>query len=240
MKLTYSYRALTDWGDVLRGQSFIDILESAGLKVEGVDGKEPIKKEFKAGALSEHWAGRGLPGQHSTCYFLFKGQGKCKFSGMVTWHRDLPEESTYFNSLNVWLSIGKSRPDPVWFLDLGDRLFGWSQAYYGFISLDTLYDPLHRPAAKRLFIPKLFWANYFGQDYLSCSDFRLPVPAADLPTGKRMVLGSSFDDPCLADETYLSSVAEEIGLGWFGEGNADEYRIPDLDFALLWRSGRSL
>jgi hypothetical protein len=234
VKLTYSFRSLADWHDLKRGKELVDVLKASDFVIEKVDDKEPIRKNFEEQRLPNYWVGRGLPGQHSTCYFLFKGSRPYKFSGMVTWKRDLPTGSTWLNTLHLDITIsGKSRPESDALLNLGDKLFSWSQAVHGFITDAALYSPLVRPPAMRLYIPKLFWVNYFGQEYLSNPDFRIAVPSTTLRSGVRVDLGSIYDDPRSADEGYLREAKMKFGLGWFGEGKPDELRMPAFDFSAL-------
>lgn len=236
VKLAYSYRSLMDWGDISRGHDLVQLLECSGLKIEKVDDKEPVRQDFLAQELPSYWLGRGLPGQHLTCYFLFKGSRPYKFSGMVTWKRLLPDESTWMNTLHMDFTIsGKTRPEPDWLVGVGDQLFGWTQASHGFITDASLFNPLGRSPAKRLYLPQLFWVNYFGLDYLSSPDFCVPTAAVDMPSGKRLVIGNGYDDARLADKGFLETIVAEFGLGWFGEGHPDEFRMPDFDFSALRR-----
>jgi hypothetical protein len=76
LKIAYKFYSLKDFSDLSIGERFLEILLSAELLIDKADDKEPIKKEFVIGNISEFWKGLGIKGESSTCYFLFKGTKK--------------------------------------------------------------------------------------------------------------------------------------------------------------------
>lgn len=238
MRLTLDFRSLADWEPIARGEALMKQLKLAGFEVEKAGSSEPVRLEYTEETVRAVWPSISLPGKSSTGYFLFKGKRPFRFSGMVIWNKNLPPASTLFNYLSLNLTVDKrwlAQADRL--IELGDRLFEWSGAVNGFITLAELHDPLARPPAQRMYLPGVYWVNYFGHDYCNRPGFRLPESAVALSSGVRVVLGSGPDDLGLADTNgLLHSVKSEIGLGWFGEGDSSQFQIPPFDFSALRRT----
>lgn len=237
MKLIYRYRSLADWDSVTKGMALMEILSDFGLVVDKVGSSEPIRQEYTQESVTDLWPCLNVPGKSSTGYFLFKGKRPFSFSGMATWNKNLPIDSALFNWLTLHITLNRKVTDFRRLVEIGDALFGWAEAVNGFISLESLYEPLARPPALRNYLPGLFWINYFGKEYCNRLDFRTVATKTLSTTGVRVTLGEGPDDPQLSDQnTYLRALKTEIGQGWFGEGDPSAYRLPSFDFTALCRS----
>lgn len=135
MRITFSFSSLKDLSDISNGERFIEILLSNGLIIEKAGDCEPIKKCFTINDLPQVWKGVGI-GDFKTCYFLFKGKREIKFTGMVIWKNNLYPGSKSINGINLWLAIPKSC-DFKKLIQLGDDIFKWSDAVYGYITEDS-------------------------------------------------------------------------------------------------------
>lgn len=228
MKLTYRFSSLADWSSVESGEGLLQILHSHGLLIDKADDAEPIRKVFDPSSLSDFWRGVGPEGGHATCYFLFRGQKESRFSGMVTWNKNLSPRSKAFNGLSLWLT-----PPKGWNADklvhLGDELFIWSKAVYGFISEDSKDQSQRRPGWISEWLPGVMWVNYFGESYVTASEFHVPQESVSVGQGTRLRVTHSPEDPRLADTNFVQQIKRQIGAEWFGEGPRSKYRVPLFD-----------
>lgn len=234
MKLTYSYYSLKDISKLSQGEEFLEILLSHGLVIEKADSQEPVRKAFDRSMFSDYWKGVGPIGGHSTCYFLFKGQQKVKFSGMVTWNRNLSPVSKAFNGVDLWLNIPKGF-DTKDLIKLGDDLFIWSGAVYGYVTEDSKDKSMLVPGGIYLGLPDLMWVNYFGPVYINEPDFHIPPDHIPVGHGIRYLLTDTPTDDRLDDHDFLQHWKDYIGYEWFWEHPRRKLRVPPFDRSELCR-----
>lgn len=234
-KVTFSYTSLADWSNLQHATSLLDALADHDLIIERVGNAEPIRHLFEPASLPTWWKGVGPEGGHSTCYFLFKGQGKLRFSGMVVWNKNLGARSRAFNGLSVWLTLPKGC-DPSQLIQLGDALFTWSSAVFGYITLAEYDQTPKRPGHITQWLPAPMWVNYYGPEYFTNDDFHLPDSHVCVSHGVRVLLAHRADDLILGDQEHLQAAKARIGLPWFGEGPRSGYRVPVFDRTAITRA----
>lgn len=231
MQVTFHFRSADDWSAKERGDSLIRALTAAGLRVERFGTTDPPRLPFDPSLA--FWTGSGLPGFHTAGDFHFRGSGTGKFRGWAAWNRDLPPGTQHYNSLTLSLTV-RREIDPDWLVDLGDHLFAWASAAYGLVT--SLADPVSQAggATDRLYLPGLFWVNYFGDR--AYADLTLPPgsDSASLPLGRRVVLAGHPEEMRNRSQADLTGA---IGPGWFAQGPPGEWRLPSVDFSPLWRGG---
>lgn len=214
MRITCSFTTLKDISDLSAGESFIKILLKNGLVIDKADAYEPVRKPFNASEFPIIWQGYSINENHSTGCFIFKGQVKKKFSGMVSWDKGLPENSTVTNSIYVTVNgIGKNNYDAI--ILLGDELFSWAKAEYGYI---TEYSrEINNFDAGNIYtcIEGLHWVNYFSKTYLNEPSFHITEDMIQLENGVRLKITDKPDDVKLSDTDYLNSIKRGIGIEWF-------------------------
>ncbi len=234
MKLTYSYNSLKDISNLSQGEKFIEILLSHGLVIDKVDDHEPVRRAFDISMLSEHWKGIGPTGGHSTCYFLFKGQKKINFSGMVTWNINLGSRSKVFNGVHLWLNTSKNFNTKE-LIKLGDDLFIWSGAVYGYVTDNSKDKSKIVPGGIYLGLPGLMWVNYFGPVYIKEPDFRIPPDYISVGHGIRYTLTETPIDDRLDDPSFLKHWKDYFGYEWFWEKPRRKLQVPLFDNSELCR-----
>lgn len=213
LKISYSFDSTKDLSDLKNGESLLDILLSNGLIIEKSGAQEPIRESFNIDKMPEMWKGSGIDGGCSTCYFLFKGQKDIKFSGMVIWELNLHPNSKALNHISLWLNIPK-KYDIKRLLQLGDDIFTWSRAEYGYITENSkILTPLTVNIQDGL--TGLMWVNYFGPSYISETDFHIPDDYVTINHGVRIMLSETPDDDLLRDSNFLESTKNKFGAEWF-------------------------
>lgn len=235
MKISYSFYSLKNLSDLSKGERLIEILLSNGLSIDKADDHEPIRKEFVKSNLPEIWKGRGIDGGCSSCYFLFKGSKEIKFSGMVTWDINLHPNTKSFNGVHLWLNIPKNY-DNSRLVQLGDNIFAWSEAVYGYITEESrdLANDFVGNAYDGL--PGLMWVNYFGSPYIEESDFYMPAEHDITSHGARLILSEKPNDERLSDTNFLESVKDTIGNEWFwNPASKFKLKIPLFDRTAITR-----
>lgn len=235
VKMTYSFSSLQDLSNLSKGEKLLEILLSHGLVVDKVDEKEPIRREFDASMLPDCWKGRGPAGGHSTCCFLFKGQTKIKFSGMITWNINLRPNTKAFNGVLLRLNIPKNF-EGINFIKLGDELFTWSDSVYGYITEDSK-DWSVKALRGGLYhgLAGLMWVNYFGSAYLTEPDFHISADHVSVGQGVRVCLSEKPSDDILGDSDFLQNRKNQFGAEWFWKGSPNKRRIPVFDHSALIR-----
>jgi hypothetical protein len=236
MKITFSFNTTEDLSSLTQGEELLEILLSYGLVIEKADQDEPIRKEFDVSMLPERWKGVGLAGKHSSCYFLFKGQEKIKFSGMITWNINLPPNTNVFNGVHLWLNTSRSL-EVTKLISLGDELFKWSNSVYGYISEHSKDIARTVPAGLYYGLPGLMWVNYFGPAYLKEPDFHIPANHVFVGQGVRVCLSEKPNEDILGDSDFLQNYKEQFGVEWFWKGDFSEScRTPCFDHSALIRA----
>lgn len=235
MKLTYSFKSLRNWCELSEVERLLEILSSHGLVVDKADDKEPIRKDFDASMLPDLWKGKGLGGEYSKCYFLFKGQSNVKFSGMVTWTINLPPGTRSFNGVHLTLNLPE-KFEVNNFISLGDELFTWSVSVYGYITEELKNWSNAMPTGIYAGLPGLMWVNYFGLPYLMESDFHIPVDHVSVGQGVRVCLSEKPSDDILGDSDFLQNCKNQFGADWFWKGSPNKCRIPVFDHSALIRT----
>lgn len=235
MRLTYSFLSLQDLSNLSQGKRLLEILLSHGLVVDKADEGEPIRRDFEASMLPERWKGVGLAGGSSTCYFLFKGQKETKFTGMATWNLNLGPRTRAFNGVDLWLNIPKNF-EVNKLINLGDELFTWSGAVYGYITEVSKDWAKTMPSGIYLGLPGLMWVNYFGSAYLMEPDFHIPADHVSVGQGVRVCLREKPSDDTLGDSSFLQNWKNQFGAEWFWKGSPNKRRIPVFDHSALIRT----
>lgn len=203
--------------------------------MDKADDSEPIRKNFNASMLPERWKGVGPAGGHSTCYFLFNGQKKVKFSGMVTWNINLGSNTRIFNGVHLWMNIPKDY-EVNRLIKLGDELFTWSGAVYGYITEGSKDRSKKMPGGLYLGLPCLMWVNYFGPTYIKEPDFHIPDDHVSVGQGVRACLSEKPSDDILDDPCFLQKCMNQYGAVWFWEGARHKRQRPIFDHSALIRS----
>ncbi|MDW7658487.1 MAG: hypothetical protein SCM11_15060 [Bacillota bacterium] len=214
MRITCSFATLKDISDLSTGETFIQILSKNDLIIDKAGAYEPVNKPFNAKEFPIIWQGYSINDNHTTGCFIFKGQVKKKFAGMVSWDKGLPENSIVTNSIYVTVSgIGKNDYDSI--ILLGDELFSWAKAEYGYI---TEYSrEIMNFDTGNIFtcIDGLHWVNYFSKTYLNEPCFHATNDMYQLETGVRLKITDKPDDIRLSDSNFLNSIKQAIGIEWF-------------------------
>lgn len=213
LKISYSFDSTKDLSDLTNGERLLEILLSNGLIIDKAGSQEPIRELFDINKLPEMWKGTGIEGRCSSCYFLFKGQKDIKFSGMVTWNLNLHPNSKAVNGIGLWLNIAKKH-DINRLVRLGDDIFEWSKAEYGYITEDSkLPTPLTVNIHEGL--PGLMWVNYFGPSYIAEPEFHIPNDHVAINHGVRITLAETPNDDSLRDSNFLENIKNTLGAEWF-------------------------
>lgn len=235
MRISFSFNTLKDLSALSKGERFLEILSSNGLCIEKASTCEPIRGDFEASKLPDMWKGVGPKGGHSTCCFLFKGKTEISFSGMVIWDIDLPPGSKALNSISLWLNIRKSY-DLCRLIKLGDDIFTWAEAIYGYITENSKYQPNLIAGNIYSGLPGLMWANYFGRAYINEPDFHIPDEQVPVGHGIRFNLTETPNDEKLSDSDFLRSRMDEIGYDWFWHRPANyKKKLPVFDNSQITR-----
>lgn len=209
-----SFYSLLDMSSLSTGEKLLKILLSYGLTIEKADNQEPIKKDYANNIFPELWRGRGIEGKSSSCSFLFKGSNEIKFKGMITWNLNVHPNSRILNGIHLWLTIPKNYNISN-IIQLGDDIFMWSEAVYGYITKESL-DPSNDLKGNAYEgIPELLWVNYFGAPYTNNHDFHIPKDSKSIGHGIRFILTEKPTDERLSDLNFLTSQKEIIGRDWF-------------------------
>ena len=152
------------------------------------------------------------PAGITSCWIIFKGVGGTKFTGMISWGKNLGPMPFSVNGFNLWLNVKKNF-DVSNLTSLADEVFKWSEADYGYIMeanrlriyTGNMYTGLYN----------LKWINYFGKSYLAEEGFNVPESAAKLGHGIKLQLTDCPDDKRLYDLQFLNKYYSEIGDKWF-------------------------
>ena len=228
MKISYLFDSTKDLSDLKKGENLLEIFSSNGLIIEKVGTQEPIRELFDIDKMPEMWRGSGMEGKCSSCGFLFKGQKDIKFSGMVNWNLNLHPNSRALNGISLWLNIPK-KYDTNRLIQLGDDIFTWSKAEYGYITEDS---KIPKPLTINIHdgLAGLTWVNYFGSSYMVEPDFHIPDDHVQIGHGVRVKLSETPNDELLGDSDFLQSIKNEIGAEWFWDYPIKhKRRKPKLD-----------
>jgi len=224
MRVSFSFVFTRDLSSLSHGVEFLSIIHSHGLKPEKAGRFEPIRESFVASDLPNYWDLRSSYGSNSAYSdFMFRGSEDVKFMGMVSCHTDFHPDSKAVNGVHLWLTVRKTY-DINKLVLLGDDLFVWSEAVYGYVT-DSNKDFI------KIFIQKersqvnidsvsdgisgLMWLNYFGKPYLAEREFHLPDGHVNVGHGSRVRLSERPDDEVLSDLSYTKMHQEKIGSQWF-------------------------
>lgn len=223
MKISYSFASFKDLSNISNGERLLEILFSNGFVVDKAGDHEPIRKEFTPSNLPEMWKGK-------SCDFLFKGKKEINFSGMVIWNIDLHPNSKAFNGVHLWLNVPKNYSASK-LVQLGDDIFSWSQAVYGYITGDDYTDPTYDPLKENIHdgIPGLMWANYFSPTYIMEQDFHVPNDHVSISHGIRIILSEKPNDERFHDSDFLQSIKDKIGSQWFQDQPRNYRKVPFFD-----------
>lgn len=235
MKISYSFYSLKDLSDLKNGERLLETLLSNGLVVEKAGDKEPVRKDFMKSDMPQMWKGRGIDGGCLSCYFLFKGSKEIKFSGMVTWDVNLHPKTESFNAVHLWMNVPKNY-DVSKLVQLGDEIFVWSEAVYGYITEESK-DPSNNLIGNVYDgLPGLMWVNYFGSPYIMEPEFHLPAGHDTISHGARLMLSEKPNDEELDNTNFLENVLITIGNEWFGCSKSNfNVKIPLFDRSAITR-----
>lgn len=235
MKITYLFYSLKDLSHISNGEKLHNILASNGLIIDKAGGHEPIREEFNIGNLPKLWNDMKNDGRCSSNYFLFKGKNDIMFSGMAVWNVNLHPNNKAFNSISLWLSITK-KYDFDKLVQLGDDIFEWSEAVYGYITEESKNKANNMPGNIYEGLPGLMWINYFGSNYIMQPDFYMPNGHVPINHGIRINLCEAPDDEILSDSNYLESCKNKIGREWFWhKPRMYNIKVPLFDKSLITR-----
>jgi len=133
MKINYLFYTLKDLSALKKGEEFLEILLTNDLQIEKTNNSEPINKIYKEENFNEMWHPLNSTNENSSNLFLFKGSVCVPFMGSVSWNKHVHANLKCFNGIHLSLNIKKNY-DINKLIDIGDRLFKWSNAVYGYIS----------------------------------------------------------------------------------------------------------
>ena len=224
MKISFSFSCTKDLSDLSYGEKLLEILFFYGLIPDKVGKYEPIRKDFVASDLPEYWK-LNRPKSDMKCTsldFMFKGKAEIRFIGMVICDVNLHPNSRATNGFALWLTTPK-RYDINKLVSLGDDLFAWSVADYGYVTEESkniahTMIPFGRGNKRSLGgegISGLMWLNYFGKPYLAEKDFKLPYNHTLVGHGARIRLTERPDDEALGNLDINKKYQEIIGKQWF-------------------------
>lgn len=229
MKISCSFYSLQDLSDISNGEKLLEILLSGGLIIDKAGNHEPIRKDFSMNKLREIWKRSEIDGEYSECCFLFKGKEEIKFSGMATWSVNVHPNSKSFNGIDLWINTPKNYNTNK-LIELGDKLFAWSGAEYGYITEDSKGPSDETPKNIYNGIFGLVWINYFGPAYTKEPTFNIPDRHTLVGDGIRVDLAETPNDESLSDTVFLESNKEKIGAEWFScKSGKYRVKIPILD-----------
>jgi len=216
MKITFSFQSIKDWSNLGKGEDFLDILDKYELYIEKVGEYEPIRTPYDQKSFPQIWKGRriGTNNDILDCNFMFKGKNSLKFSGSVSWNKNLHSGSRVVNAINLHMNIS-NKFNICNLILLGDELFKWSEAEYGYISEDSKEQLNLVSGNIHTSIAALRWVNYFGPSYLVEPDFHIPDNKVLLHNGARVILAEKPDDENLGNSEYLDSIKKNFGFEWF-------------------------
>jgi len=214
MKISVDFQSLKDLSSIEKCREFLEILSSNNLILEKAGSHEPIRDSFSSDIFEKIWKGEQVDSDYSEAYILFRGNKYFKFMGMVIWRKGLFPTSHAVNGISLWLTISNNF-DCFKLIDLGDKLFNWSEAEYGYITSDSIFQADVNRGNIYGYIDNLKWVNYFGQSYLEESEFHVPESGQKLLHGVRLVITDAPDDEKLIDPEYLNSIKKTIGAEWF-------------------------
>ena len=224
MRVTLSFNFTKDLSDLTHGEMLMEIMRSYGLVPTNAGDCQPIRESFEASDLPKYWKLLKSPGgETAKFYFLFRGKKEINFTGMVTCNTGLHTNTRTFNGATLWLNVRKTY-DINKLVSLGDDLFIWSEANYGYITEEqkNIYNVFiqRKKYQESIFsvcdgIPGLMWLNYFGKPYLAEKGFRLPDGQVPVGHGARVRLSERPDDEVLGDLDYIKKHQEIIGSQWF-------------------------
>lgn len=229
MKISYSFYSLKDISNLSHGERLLEILSAYDLVIEKADNHEPIKKTFVRNDFAKMWNDGETNKNRLSCDFLFKGTKKFRFSGMATWNTNLHPNTEAFNGIDLWISVPKNYSVKE-LLQLGDDIFTWSDAVYGYVSEESK-EPINNMIGSIYNgLPGLMWINYFGKPYIMEEDFHIPNNCTPICDGIKLVLSEKPDDDKLSNLTFLESIKREIGTEWFrNRPRGCNRRIPVFD-----------
>jgi hypothetical protein len=216
MKITFSFQSIKDWSNLEKGEEFLDILNKYELFIEKVGEYEPIRTLYDHKSFPQIWKGRRIGTNNNIieCHFMFKGKNSFKFSGSVSWNKNLHSGSLVVNGLNLHINM-PSKFNACNLILLGDELFKWSGAEYGYITEDSKEQVNLVSGNIHTSIAALRWVNYFGSSYLAEPDFHIPDCKVLLHHGARVILAEKLDDEKLGNSEYLDSIKKIFGSEWF-------------------------
>ena len=205
------------------GRRLLEILYSYDFDIEKISEYEPVKSMYSEEEFERLWRGRTSPKGIMSCGIIFKGAKETKFTGMVSWGKNLGPFPLSVNMVSLWLNIKKSYEISK-LISLADELFKWSGAEHGYISEKSktpfniqIQNDGYRVYAGNIYtgLYNLVWINYFGKAYLAEEDFVVPKGAVKLAHGVRLQLTDRPDDERLSDLGFLETYYSTIGDKWF-------------------------
>jgi len=244
MKIKCSFYSLKNLSDLSNGENLLKILFQNNLEIKNANDREPINIVFDIDNFPKIWLmeNQVVPALSQT--FLFKGSKEISFKGMAIWIKNLHSNSKEFGGISIWLNVKKGY-DIDKIVKLGDDLFTWSEAVYGYISEDS-YSPsygfnknhlekckypeyVRRRNGRESKNGKIYtsrgnlyqglydpmWISYFGIPYLQEVDFRLPENRLTIGHGSRIKLTEKPNDEILCEPDYLAEIKRNIGDEWF-------------------------
>lgn len=242
MKIDYSFYTTKNLSGIAMGDKFMEILNSNGLWIDKISDCEPIKQDFDQNIFKELWEGRGTPGEYMCGNFLFKGMKDIRFAGSVNWIADVEPGGKAFNGASLWINTKKNLSTEK-LISIGDELFEWSGASYGYITDESKNQFVVNGLLGSIYrgIPGLMWVNYFGNEYITETDFNIKSDCVFLNGGARLQIRDSPTDEKLSDQEYLRNMEHEIGEDWFWiRTGHSKVRRPDFNHiqqTRLWKRG---
>jgi len=217
MRLYYSFKTVKDMCDKVKGEELVAVFDKYELHISKAGSYEPVRLAFERDRMADYWCGTSSDGKFFDNYFLFKGTENFKFTGMASWNKGLPAGSRVLNSIFIVINY-PAKADLSSTVSIGDDLFTWSKAEYGFISEMSRRIDISEIGNIFTTLPGLHWVNYFSSSYIDNPDFHLSDNRVWVSHGTRIQIASRPDDPLVDDVKYKNRMIEQIGLQWFWDG----------------------
>ena len=263
MRIDYYFEHLKDVGSLSKGIELLEIFKKNNFEIEKLSEYEPIRGNFDEKKFCELWVSDRVPGEYAGQSLLFKGSREVNFSCMASWSVNMHKNSQAVNGIAVWLNIKKSYYNNVEkLIKLGDDLFAWSEATYGYIT-QNIYSPdygVNKHQREKCKYPDYIrkrlgresrngknyimllgtdhgikdpaWINYFGTPYLQEPDFNVPKNHVKVGHGVRFQIAENADDEILCEPDFLADIKKGIGDQWFWQNP----KICDLKLPKFDRS----
>jgi len=164
------FYSVEDFGTEKKARDFFRILlEQGGPFIpERISQTEPVRGCFNRECLDDAvrlWLEGGKDPEWHYSTPIMINRKPFRVQSMVIWNRGA---RATFNSLSLWIhqKFLSQKGSVESLLHLGEQLFSFSGALYGYISRTDVEEAQFVPGTLQTRLPGVFWANYFGPLYV--------------------------------------------------------------------------